>query len=174
MTADSTVSAFRHPDTIDDPLTTVLRDGARRLLAEAIEAEAAAFLAAMQEKRLSDGGARFVRHGHGPKRAIQTGIGPVPVKRAKVRDRGAGDGVGSERVTFTSAVLPASRDVARCVPRSDRRAIRSLRERSSRVRRTTSLDALLPVLYLRGLRRETSKRRSQPCSARTRRTFRRR
>ncbi|MBO0904222.1 IS256 family transposase, partial [Jiella sp. MQZ13P-4] len=92
MTTDSTVSAFRHPDTIDDPLTTVLRDGARRLLAEAVEAEAAAFLAAMKEERLGDGRARFVRHGHGPERAIQTGIGPVPVKRAKVRDRGAGDG----------------------------------------------------------------------------------
>jgi len=127
MTTDSTVSAFRHPDTIDDPLTTVLRDGARRLLAEAIEAEAAAFLAAMQEKRLSDGRARFVRHGHGPERAIQTGIGPVPVKRAKVRDRGADDGEGGERVTFTSAILPKW------------------------ARRTTSLDALLPVLYLRGL-----------------------
>ena len=47
MTTDSTGSAFRHPDTIDDPLPTVLRDGARRLLAEAIEAEAASFLAAM-------------------------------------------------------------------------------------------------------------------------------
>ncbi|NDW07901.1 IS256 family transposase [Jiella pacifica] len=127
MTTDSTVCAFRHPDTIDDPLTTVLRDGARRLLAEAIEAEAASFLAAMQEKRLSDGRARFVRHGHGPERAIQTGIGPVPVKRAKVRDRGANDGDGDEHVTFTSAILPKW------------------------ARRTTSLDALLPVLYLRGL-----------------------
>ena len=47
MTTDSTVSAFRHPDTIDAPLTTVLRDGARRLLAEAIAAEASAFLAAI-------------------------------------------------------------------------------------------------------------------------------
>ena len=122
MTTDSTVSAFRHPDTIDDPLTTVLRDGARRLLAEAIEAEAAAFLAAMQEKRLSDGRARFVRHGHGPERAIQTGIGPVPVKRAKVRDRSADNGDGGERVAFTSAILPKW------------------------ARRTTSLDALLLVL----------------------------
>ena len=92
MTTDTTVSAFRHPDAIEDPLTSVLRDGARRLLAEAIEAEAEVFLAAMQEERLSDGRARFVRHGHGPERTIQTGIGPVPVQRAKVRDRGGNAG----------------------------------------------------------------------------------
>ncbi len=131
MTTDTTVSAFRHPDTIEDPLTSVLREGARRLLAEAIEAEAETFLAGMQEKRLGDGRARFVRHGHGPERTIQTGIGPVPVRRTKVRDRGAdaddGSGEGGERVTFTSAILPKW------------------------ARRTKSLDALLPVLYLRGI-----------------------
>ena len=131
MTTDTTISAFRHPDAIEDPLTSVLRDGARRLLAEAIEAEAEVFLAAMQEERLSDGRARFVRHGHGPERTIQTGIGPVPVQRAKVRDRGGnagdGSGEGADRITFTSAILPKW------------------------ARRTKSLDALLPVLYLRGI-----------------------
>jgi transposase-like protein len=125
MTTDTTVSSFQHPDTIDDPLTSVLREGARRLLAEAIEAEAEAFLAALREERLADGRARFVRHGHGPERVIQTGIGPVPVKRAKVRDRAGEE--SEERVTFTSAILPKW------------------------ARRTRSLDALLPVLYLRGL-----------------------
>lgn len=125
MNADTTISAFRQPATIDDPLTWVLRDGARRLLAQAVEAEADAFLAAMRQDRLADGRARFVRHGHGPERAIQTGIGPVPVKRAKVRDRG--DDATGERVTFTSAILPKW------------------------ARRTRSLDALLPVLYLRGV-----------------------
>ncbi len=125
MSTDTTISAFRHPEAIDDPVTSVLRDGARRLLAEAIEAEAEAFLAAMKDERLADGRARVVRHGHGPERTIQTGIGPVPVKRAKVRDRG--DEAAGERVTFTSAILPKW------------------------ARRTRSLDALLPVLYLRGL-----------------------
>ena len=61
----STVVALRQPDTIDDPLTAVLRDGARRLLAQAIEAEAEAFLAAMKDKRL-------VRHEHGPGRYGET------------------------------------------------------------------------------------------------------
>jgi len=125
---DTTVHSFRHPDEIDDPLTAVLREGARRLLAEAIEAEAEAFLAAMREERLPDGRARLVRHGHGPERPIQTGIGPVPVRRAKIRDRAdaASDEV-VERITFTSALLPRW------------------------ARRTRSLDALLPALYLRGI-----------------------
>ncbi len=125
MTTDSTVVPFEHPEHLDDPLTSVVRAGARRLLAEAVEAEAEAFLASMKEERLADGRARVVRHGHGPEREIQTGIGPVPVRRAKVRDRGAGDGNG--RITFTSALLPKW------------------------ARRTKSLEALLPILYLRGL-----------------------
>jgi putative transposase len=126
MTSHSTVVPLRQPDTIDDPLTAVLRNGARRLLAQAIEAEAEAFLAAMKDTRLADGRERVVRHGHGPERLVQTGIGPVAVRRVKVRDRGAG-GAGSERIRFTSTLLPRW------------------------ARRTRSLDALLPVLYLRGV-----------------------
>jgi len=126
MTSDSTVVPLRQPEETEDPLTAVLRNGARRLLAQAIEAEAEAFLAAMREKRLPDGRDRVVRHGLGPERAIQTGIGPVAVRRVKVRDRGAGAGVG-ERIRFASTILPRW------------------------ARRTRSLDALLPVLYLRGV-----------------------
>ncbi len=129
MKTDSTIVAFSHPDEIDDALTSVLREGARRLLTQAIEAEAEAFLEAMQDERLADGRARLVRHGHGPERSIQTGIGPVPVRRTKLRDRGADEAAASdgERITFTSAILPRW------------------------ARRTRSLDALLPVLYLRGI-----------------------
>ena len=90
MTSDSTVVPLRQPDAIDDPLTAVLRSGARRLLAQAIEAEAEAFLATMKDVRLPDGRERLVRHGHGPERLIQTGIGPVAVQRVKLRDRGTG------------------------------------------------------------------------------------
>lgn len=126
MTTDSSILTFAHPDMLDDPLTSVLRDGARRLLAQAVEAEAEAFLAAMADERLADGRARVVRHGHGPERVIQTGIGAVPVKRAKLRDRAAA-GPGEDRIIFTSAILPRW------------------------ARRTKSLDALLPVLYLRGV-----------------------
>jgi len=122
---DSTVVRFPQPEVVDDPLTEVLRAGARRLLAQAIEAEAEAFLAGMADRRLADGRARLVRHGRGPERTIQTGIGSVAVQRVKVRDRApAGSG---ERVRFTSRILPRW------------------------ARRTRSLDALLPVLYLRGV-----------------------
>jgi putative transposase len=125
MTSDSTIVPLRQPDAVDDPLTAIVRDGARRLLAQAVEAEAEAFLASMRNVRLPDGRDRLVRHGYGPERMIQTGIGPVAVRRAKLRDRNGGE--GGERVRFTSAILP----------------------RWSR--RTRSLDALLPILYLRGV-----------------------
>ena len=88
MTSHGTVVPLYQPGEIDDPLTEVLRSGARRLLAQAVEAEAEAFLAAMKGLRLPDGRERVVRHGHGPERPVQTGIGPVPVRRVKLRDRG--------------------------------------------------------------------------------------
>ena len=125
MTSDSTVVSLRQPDTVDDPLTAVLRSGARRLLAQAIEVEAEEFLATMKGLRLPDGRERLVRHGHGPERQMQTGIGPVAVQRVRLRDRGAGK--TGERIGFTSAILPRW------------------------ARRTPSLDALLPILYLRGI-----------------------
>jgi putative transposase len=69
------VVRLRHPDEIDDPLTNILRSGARRLLAQAVEIEAEAFLATMKDLKLPDGRDRIVRHGHGPVRTIQMGIG---------------------------------------------------------------------------------------------------
>jgi putative transposase len=125
MTSNTTVVPLRQPETIDDPLTAILRSGARRLLAQAVEAEAEAFLAAMKGAPLPDGRERLVRHGHGPERQVQTGIGPVAVRRVKLRDRSPG--TAAERIRFTSSILPRW------------------------ARRTPSLDALLPVLYLRGV-----------------------
>ena len=127
MTSDSTVVPLRQPEETEDPLTAILRSGARRLLAQAVEAEAEAFLAAMKDVRLADGRERVVRHGHGPERLVQTGIGAVAVRRVKIRDRGADAGGGGARIRFTSALLPRW------------------------ARRTRSLDALLPILYLRGV-----------------------
>jgi putative transposase len=124
MTETTNVLAFRQPSTVDDPLTDILRAGARELLARAIEIEVDTFLASTSELTLPDGRARLVRHGYGPARQIQTGIGPVEVARPKVRDRGAS---GANRIRFSSAILPLW------------------------ARRTKSLDALLPVLYLRGI-----------------------
>ena len=125
MNENSSVVWFRQPDEIDDPLTNILRNSARQLLAQAVEMEAEAFLAAMKDLKLPDGRDRVVRHGHGPERTIQTGIGPVEVSAVKIRDRGAA--LDGDRIRFSSAILPKW------------------------ARRTKSLDALLPVLYLRGI-----------------------
>ena len=125
MSRDTTIVALRQPDNIDDPLTELAREGARRMLAQVLIAEADAFIAMWKDLKLPDGRDRIVRHGHGPDRTIQTGVGPVEVRRAKVRDRGV---VGTEaKIRFSSAILPKW------------------------ARRTKSLDALLPVLYLRGV-----------------------
>ncbi len=125
MDQSTNVVRLRQPDDVDDPLTEVLRAGARQLLAQAVELEVEAFLAERAALRLPDGRARLVRHGHAPEREVQTGIGAVAVSRPKVRDRGAAE--GEERIRFTSAILPRW------------------------ARRTRSLDALLPTLYLRGI-----------------------
>ena len=104
MNEDNSIVHLRQPDAIDDPLTALLRSGARRLLEQAIEAEVEAFLASRKDLKLADGRDRLVRHGHGPERVIQTGIGPVEFQRVKVRDRAAGP--ASERIRFSSALLP--------------------------------------------------------------------
>src|SRR5271169_3106913 len=72
MLKDTTVISFRQPDAIDDPLTELAREGARRMLAQALIAEADAFVALWKDVKLPDGRDRVVRHGHGPHRAIQT------------------------------------------------------------------------------------------------------
>ena len=124
MSRDTTVLASRQPDNINDPLTELAREGARRMLAQVLVAEADAFVAMWKDLKLPDGRDRIVRHGHGPDRTIQTGVGPVEVRRAKVRDRHVGR---EAKIRFSSSILPKW------------------------ARRTKSLDAVLPVLYLRGV-----------------------
>lgn len=121
---DNSVFKLTQPGTFSDPLTEVLRGGARALLAQAVEAEVAAFLDGHAEERTEDGRRRLVRHGHLPEREIMTGIGPVAVRTPRVRDR---VGQGEARIRFTSAMLPPY------------------------ARRTKSLEVLLPILYLKGL-----------------------
>jgi putative transposase len=108
----------------DDPLLVVLREGARQMLRHAIEAEVAAFLAVHADEVDEGGRRRLVRHGHAPRRVIQTGIGGIEVQRPRVRDRGTG---AAARIRFTSAVLPAY------------------------LRRTRNVEELLPWLYLKGI-----------------------
>jgi putative transposase len=123
--SEDKVVCLRQPDAIDDPLTEILRSGAKRLIAQAVEAEFAAFLGSHADLRLPDGRQRVVRHGYDPVRPIQTGIGPVEVEKPKARDRGASS--AKERIRYASSILPKW------------------------ARRTKSLDVLLPALYLRGI-----------------------
>lgn len=106
---------------IHDPLTDLLRRGAQELIQQAVEAELSEFMARFESRRLDDGRAAVVRNGYQPERPIQTGIGPVTVKIPKIR---AKDG---RPVTFRSALVPPY------------------------VRKTRSLEAALPWLYLKGV-----------------------
>ena len=123
MSQDNVVKLIQ-PGAFSDPLSEVLREGARALLAQAVEAEVAAFLGSHADKQTQDGRQRLVRHGHRPERKVVTGLGPVPVLAPRVRDRtGAGEG----RIRFTSAILPPY------------------------ARRSKSLEVLIPILYLKGI-----------------------
>jgi len=85
------------PDSFTDSLTDILREGARALLAQAIEAEVADFLAQHATLKTANGLQRLVRYGHLPGREVLTGIGPVGVRQPRVRDRQAAP---AERVRF--------------------------------------------------------------------------
>jgi transposase-like protein len=123
MTKD-TVVAFRAPDGFSpDPLTDLLRQGARDLIAQAVEAELNAFLTAHADQTDASGRRRLVRHGHLPEREVQTGIGAVSVKVPRVRDRVPEGG----QLKFTSTILPPY------------------------LRRAKSIEDLLPWLYLKGV-----------------------
>ena len=121
---DTNVFQLSEPGTFSDPLTEVLRNGARALLAQAVEAEVAAFLGSHADKVTDSGRQRLVRHGHLPEREIMTGIGAVAVCCPRVRDR---VGEGPERIRFSSAILPPY------------------------ARRSKSLEVLIPILYLKGV-----------------------
>jgi putative transposase len=127
---DTNVFQIPQPGTFADPLTEVLRNGARALLAQAVEAEVAALLSHHADKLTDDGRQRLVRHGHLPEREIMTGIGPVGVRCPRVRDR---VGEGCERIRFSSAIY---------------------------ARRSKSLEVLIPILYLKGISTAISRRRS--------------
>jgi hypothetical protein len=78
----------------------------RTLLAQAVEAEVAEFLAKHVGLKTEDGRQRVVRHGHLPEREVMTGIGPVAVRQPRVRDREAAAGGDPGRIRFTPAILP--------------------------------------------------------------------
>ena len=87
MDHDNVVRLRRPDDGAEDPLTEVLRDGARTLLAQAIEAEVAAWIATPCPSVDDAGRRQVVRNGHLPERTIQTGIGEVQVAAPGPRPR---------------------------------------------------------------------------------------
>ena len=105
----------------EDPLTELLRTGARKLIAEAVEAELQGFLEQFSDFRNQQGQQQIVRNGYLPERELQTGIGSVKVKVPKVRDK-SGQGI-----KFNSSLLPPY------------------------LRKTKSVDDMLPWLYLKGI-----------------------
>jgi len=120
------VVTLLQPGSFADPLTEVLRNGARSLLAQAVEAEVAEFLAKHSDLKTASGLSRMVRHGHLPEREVMTGIGPVGVRQPRVRDRGVA-AENAARIRFTPTILPRY------------------------ARRSRSLEVLIPILYLKGL-----------------------
>jgi putative transposase len=121
---DTNVLNLVQPGTFSDLLTDVLRSGAHALLAQAVEAEVASFLAATAHLQTEDGRQRLVRHGHLPERRIATGIGTVTVRQPRVRDRGQ---PGETPIRFSPAILPPY------------------------ARRTKSLEVSIPILHLKGI-----------------------
>jgi transposase-like protein len=106
-----------------DALTEVLRQGARKMLGEAIEAEVAGYLKSREHLLDEVGHRAVVRNGRLPERQLQTPLGEIPVHQPRVRDRRP----AAERETFQSSILPRY------------------------LRKTRSLEELLPWLYLKGV-----------------------
>lgn len=121
MSKDKVIELKKPAEISEDPLSELLRAGARQLIAEAVEAELQEFLAQFTHLRTNQGHRQVVRNGYLPERNIQTGLGPVPVKVPKVRDK-TGQGI-----KFNSTLVPPY------------------------LRKTKSVEELLPWLYLKGI-----------------------
>jgi len=123
--SDNSVTELKKPESfVDDPITDILRQGARKLLSQALEAEVEFFLSQYADLKDDAGRQRMVRNGYLPEREIQSGIGSIPVKAPRVRDRHADT---SQRIRFNSLILPPY------------------------LRRTRSMEELIPWLYLKGV-----------------------
>ena len=124
MSKDNVVS-FENPakSMVQDSLTNFLRESAQKMLAMAIENEVNEFIKTHQHLTLSEGLQRVVRNGYQPERTIQTGIGSIALKLPRVRDR---ENV-EEKIQFHTQLIPKY------------------------MRRTVTLDVMLPLLYLKGI-----------------------
>lgn len=127
---DSTVSTVKLPiDSCDasprDALADVLRQGARQMLQQAIEAEVELYVQAHAHERDESGRRLVVRNGHLPQRQLQTGLGPLEVRQPRVNDKRSDE--EGNRIRFNSSILPRY------------------------LRRSKSIDELIPWLYLKGI-----------------------
>src|SRR5215218_4380283 len=86
-------------------LDELAREGARRMLAAALEAEVDAYLAAFAAERDEGGRRLVVRNGHARPREVTTSAGAIPVRAPRVDDRRVDPPTG-ERVRFRSVILP--------------------------------------------------------------------
>ncbi len=125
MNNDTTTSLKMPEDARKDVLAEILRDGARKMLGEAIEAEVAGYVAAHAHERDADGHRLVVRNGYAAERELQTGLGALAVKQPRVNDKRVDD--AGNRFRFTSQILPPY------------------------LRKTKSIEELIPWLYLRGI-----------------------
>ena len=121
----SGTTAFTPATSVGDALTEILREGAQRLLANAIQAEVEQYIGAHDHLVDGEGHRLVVRNGYGKERTIQTGIGAVPVHPPRVNDRRVDE--DGNRVNFTSKILPPY------------------------LRKTRSLEGMIPWLYLKGI-----------------------
>ena len=120
----ATTEQLSHPaSSARDVLTEILRDGATRMLAQAIEAEADDWIASHAHVTDENDHRQIVRNGHLPARKIQTGVGAIEVKQPRVRDRRPVE----DREPFNSSILPRY------------------------LRKTKSVQELIPWLYLKGV-----------------------
>ena len=125
MSKDNVIE-FKKPDPfVDDPITEVLRTGAKKLLAEALEIEIEDYISQYKDLRDNQNRRTIVRNGYLPEREIQTGIGPVSVKVPRARNMQPDQEPGPIR--FTSSLLPPY------------------------LRKTKSMEELIPWLYLKGI-----------------------
>ena len=125
MPKDNVIQLKKPEPFIDDPITDILRTGARKLLAEALEDEIEGFLSQYRNLKDDLNHQRVVRNGYLPEREIQTGIGLIPVKVPRARDSQTDQ--DSEPIRFTSSLLPRY------------------------LRKTKSMEELMPWLYLKGI-----------------------
>ncbi len=106
-------------------LDEIARAGARRMLAEALEAEVADYIEAAREQQDEQGHALVVRNGYARERQILCGAGSVTVKAPRVNDKRVDE--DGNRKRFKSVILPPY------------------------MRRSPKVTEVLPLLYLHGL-----------------------